>query len=345
MRNLFFAALLVVAAGARADQKNVQILKGMSDLQLQRTMNMMRASLGVRCDYCHVNDEKTGWDFASDAKDEKRQARDMIRMTIQMNHDYFKERPEISCVTCHRGSSAHPAGSVTLPQTAPPPPTPKSARPEMPPLADVVKKYAAAIGDASRFALPRTLKGTREMSDGKPVPIVIEQHGAQFHATVETEEGKSEQAINDDGGWSRGPKGVVAPLKESQVENQREILAAFEPLLPSAIPANARVVAKDRIGERDVIVVSSRISETQRQRLSFDAASGLLLRRVVLTATPIGEIPRQTDYDDWRDVGGTKFPFSVRVSLVDPWVGSWRRYTDVKLGAAVSEAAFKQPQS
>jgi hypothetical protein len=70
-----------------------------------------------------------------------------------------------------------------------------------------------------------------------------------------------------------------------------------------------------------------------------------LLRCVVLPATPIGEIPRQTDYDGWRDVGGTKFPFSVRVSLVDPWVGSWRRYTDVKLGAAVSEGAFKQPRS
>jgi hypothetical protein len=69
-------------------------------------------------------------------------------------------------------------------------------------------------------------------------------------------------------------------------------------------------------------------------------ASGLLLRRQILTLAPVGEVPQQTDFDDYRDVGRTKFPFFVRVSLMDPWNSATRRYTDVQLGPTVDDKVF-----
>lgn len=330
------------ALTARADQKNVQILKGMTDVQLQRTMNLIRSSLGVHCDYCHVVDEEHGWNFAADDKPQKKRAREMVAMVMKINHETFADNPTVSCNTCHRGS-ARPLRTVTLPQPAPPFPTPKPETPQLPALADVIKKYAAAIGDESRLALPRTLRGTRENFDNKPVTFTMEQSGGQFHTVIQSEKERLEQTLTRSGGWSRDPKGAVAPLRPGMIENQREVLAAFEPMPPSAIPADARVTSLDKIDGKDVVVVTNRINDAQRQRLFFDAASGLMLRRIVLTQTAIGEIPRQTDFDDWRDAGGTKFPFTVRVSLVDPWAGSLRHYTDVRLGASVDESAFQQP--
>jgi len=82
MRKTIFLAIFFSAAGAQAEQKNVKLLTGMSDTQLIQAMNLMRASLGVHCDFCHVMNDKTGWDFASDEKEEQKTGREMIRLVI-----------------------------------------------------------------------------------------------------------------------------------------------------------------------------------------------------------------------------------------------------------------------
>jgi hypothetical protein len=54
--------------------------------------------------------------------------------------------------------------------------------------------------------------------------------------------------------------------------------------------------------------LSASVSET----LSFDPTSGLLLRRTVVTKTPVGNLPEQIDYSDYRDVAGVKLPFLIK---------------------------------
>jgi hypothetical protein len=341
MRKLTIAVAMTAALSAHAEQKNVQLLTGMSDLQLQRTMNFIRASLGVHCDFCHVVNDKTGWDFPSDEKQTKRMAREMIQMTERINEQTFNGNLEVSCNTCHRGAT-RPVPLPILPQSPPPFPTPVSTRPAVPPLPDIVKKYTTALGDVSKLQLPRILKGTREGYDGKPLPFELQETTGKAHVILETPNGKLEQAMNGTAGWSRNSKGVQ-PFGESEMENFRQLTSAYAPLLPDAIPADARVIGKDKVGDHDVVVVAARINETTRQRLYFDATTGLLVRRLILTRTSIAEIPQQTDFDDYRDVGGAKFPFFVRLSLVDPWTGSTRRYTDVQLGAKLDDSVFNPP--
>src|SRR5207244_1404339 len=41
----------------------------------------------------------------------------------------------------------------------------------------------------------------------------------------------------------------------------------------------------------------------------FDAQSGLLVRMVRYTQSPLGRNPTQVDYSDYREVGGVKVPF------------------------------------
>src|SRR5690349_3543450 len=56
--------------------KNIQVLKGVPADRIIPIMREYNASLGVRCDFCHV-----GRDFDKDTKPEKRTARKMILMT------------------------------------------------------------------------------------------------------------------------------------------------------------------------------------------------------------------------------------------------------------------------
>src|SRR5690349_21391310 len=47
--------------------KNIQVLKGTPASELMSLMHFMRASLNVKCNFCHVHDEKTNtWDFVTD---------------------------------------------------------------------------------------------------------------------------------------------------------------------------------------------------------------------------------------------------------------------------------------
>ena len=59
--------------------------------QLAGTMSFIATSLGVRCDTCHV----TG-DFASDAKAEKKTARQMIAMQLGIDKQSFEGRREVT---------------------------------------------------------------------------------------------------------------------------------------------------------------------------------------------------------------------------------------------------------
>ncbi|MDQ3907722.1 MAG: c-type cytochrome, partial [Acidobacteriota bacterium] len=91
--------------------KNIQVLKGMPSDQLGATMDFFSTSLGVNCGFCHArNAAGTGLDFASDAKDEKKTARAMIAMQMDLNAHHLEafDGERISCYTCHQGRAGAP---------------------------------------------------------------------------------------------------------------------------------------------------------------------------------------------------------------------------------------------
>ena len=320
--------------------KNVQLLKDLTPAQLGVEMDLMRASLGVGCDFCHVNKDKE-WDFASDAKSEKKTGREMIRIVLDTNDKFFNKRPVVTCNTCHRGST-NPVGLVSLPQAVPVFPTPERKRPALPTRDEIVAKYAAAAGKADKSALASlAMKGVRENSDGSKTDIeVVQKDGSTRGSTA-----NGIEVVTPTGGWfstkSEGTKEMTPDRRELSVERIR----AFQFVTPEDVPADARVVRKDKINDREVYVLQSSIAPKVRQRLYFDAESGLLVRRVILTSTLLGDVPSQTDYSDYRDVGGFKLPHTVRLDPIEPWNSATRRYTEIHTNAKVDEKLFEMPKS
>ena len=85
--------------------KNIQALQGTPADQLFPAMQFISASLGVECEFCHVEGK-----FASDDKPAKKTARKMIAMTLAINKESFNARKEVTCFTCHRGNN-DPSGT------------------------------------------------------------------------------------------------------------------------------------------------------------------------------------------------------------------------------------------
>jgi hypothetical protein len=67
------------------------------------------SGLGVQCQYCHVG-RGDSMNFASDEKQTKRTAREMMRMVSRINSELLTQIPgrgtpplSLQCITCHRG--------------------------------------------------------------------------------------------------------------------------------------------------------------------------------------------------------------------------------------------------
>jgi hypothetical protein len=98
-------------AFANPPHKNLKVLpQDISGAELLGTMTFFAESLGVRCAFCHVGKEGqplSTFDFASDAKPEKRTAREMMAMVDRIDTDDFDiTEAKVTCYTCHRASTA-----------------------------------------------------------------------------------------------------------------------------------------------------------------------------------------------------------------------------------------------
>jgi hypothetical protein len=115
---VLFVTLGVAAVKApRGLHKNLQILpQDISPEKLDSIMKSYTKALGVTCKFCHVQTTNVfpgGFDYASDKESMKTEARKMMRLTIQLNKDYFRydssKRVEylnvVTCNTCHRGEA------------------------------------------------------------------------------------------------------------------------------------------------------------------------------------------------------------------------------------------------
>src|SRR6476646_5710914 len=129
MAAIVVAAAIVPRAAAQqpgsagAARANLKVLQALPESQLFPLMNLVADSLGVRCDYCHVQATpdltKTpsnvgGWVWDRDDKPQKRTALEMMRMVVDLNAGRFKGQSRVTCYTCHRGAT-QPARLPPLP--------------------------------------------------------------------------------------------------------------------------------------------------------------------------------------------------------------------------------------
>ncbi|HCX30969.1 MAG TPA: c-type cytochrome [Blastocatellia bacterium] len=328
-------------------QKNIKVLTGLPESQLLPVMNFMRGSLGVRCTYCHVNKDGK-WDFVSDEKPEKSSAREMIKMVLSVNKTTFKGNPTVSCYTCHRGRTS-PVGVPPLPlPEVTPQPSPDQAKPkeELPTADQILAKYQEALGGSAMIEKlkTRSMKGTWLTSNGISLGYEVYQSGPDKLYTVlnTPKQGVFESGFDGTAGWEKSARGIRA-LEGEELFYLRRYPDLFKDIKLKEQFTRIAVGGKDKIGDREVYVLRGVTTDNKRERLYFDVQSGLLLRRISNMPTMIGQIPEQVDFEDYRDVDGMKVPFTIRISSIDPFYSSMRKFTEIKLNVPIDETKFHKP--
>ena len=96
----------------------------------------------------------------------------------------------------------------------------------------------------------------------------------------------------------------------------------------------------DFINDRSVLAVQGN-KGAAIVTLYFDEETGLLTRLVRSTPSPVGRLPVQMDYSDYREVAGVKLPFKWTMTWLDG--RSNFELTDVQPNVQIDAARFNRP--
>lgn len=320
--------------------KNIQTLKDIPADQVIPTMQFIAGALGVDCEFCHVQHAND-----KDDKKEKQTARKMIEMELAINKAHFKNEIEVTCYTCHRGSP-HPVGVPMLTVNTGKMPEHEhhemSAQESLPSADQILDKYLAAAGgaDALHKIKTRVQKGTVEAM-GQQYPIEIYSEAPEKRLSISHPSfGESVTAFDGQAGWLTTPRGVH-PMNLSERQSARIDAQIYFPARLRELYQDFKVLPGETIDGRATFLVTAKGASTPPLRLFFDQQTGLLLRLIRYTETPLGNNPLEVDYADYRDSSGLKIPYQWTLTRTN---GSFTiRINSVQENVPIDEKLFVMP--
>ena len=334
--------------------KNVQALTGIGVDDFMLAMGVMSAAVGSDCVGCHPSAGTDHVDWAVDTP-RKRTARRMVLMVASLNRENFNGRQVVTCWTCHRGRD-RPTTTPTLDTVYGPPneefddvltPLPGGASVDQ-----VLDKYLRAIGGAENVArvtaFVATGKSVGYKGFGGEGVVELSAQAPDKRATHISfpqypDRGVSVRTYDGQGGWIATPLAVVPKyeLAGSERDGARlDAMLSFPAQITQAL-ARLRVGPSATIDGKDMTVLQGDGPNGTLATLYFDDASGLLVRMVRHGRSPIGRVPTQVDYADYRDVEGIKFPYRWTVAWLDG--RDTFEFGTVKLNVPIDAATFGEP--
>ena len=335
--------------------ENVQVLRGIPVDEFLDTMGMFSAATGLNCTDCHVDESAGGWGPYADDNQLKTTTRAMVGIMTAINEQYFGGRQGVTCYTCHSGNRRPKAVPNLAVQYAVNPdieapyeilqPTPFA-----PSVDDVLDRYIDAVGGATQLNGLTTIiaEGTYSgFDDFDEYPVqVFAQAPNQRTTILHSQYGDITTTFDGQSGWVASPIETKPAPVIAMTGGNLEGLALEAEL---SFPGQITQVLTDwipgpltEIGDREARILQGRDATGAPVKLYFDVESGLLVRLVRYSSqSPVGRVPTQVDFEDYRDVSGIWFPFKS----TSTWTNGRTIYqlTNVQVNPTIPAARFARP--
>ena len=346
------------SAGKTAGEffKNVTTtsLKGLTVADFMGSMGVMTSSLSFDCSDCHTGAGTNAVVWEADTA-RKRTARRMVDMVAYINKTYFANAPMVSCFTCHHGRE-RPTTTIALEALYSAPPEEFDdvidAGQGQPSATQILDKYIAALGGAQKLAgltsyiATGTQQGFARVTGGGKFEIYAkapDQRAVIISFPNAPERGVQTRVWDGKVGWVNVPRSVLGEYQVTGTEMDGLHLdgeLSFPGQIKQAF-TRLKVGYPENINGHPVNVVQGEGPNGLLATMYFDKDSGLMLRLLRFSKTPIGRVPTQVDYSDYREVNGIKFPFHYDFLWLDGRDAF--QLTDVKVNVPIDAAKFGKP--
>lgn len=317
--------------------KNIQTLKGIPADQIQPTMQFISNSLGVECQFCHVQGA-----FEKDDKKPKLTARKMIEMQMAINKTHFNGDREITCYSCHHGAE-RPAGTPLIAEQEPTPVQVPIEESVLPSADQILNKYITALGGAEALQkiTTRVQKGSITFGERTFPAEVLSKAPNKRVSTISTPNGDNITAYDGHAGWLGSPGRPPREMSPQEIEAASFDATFYLPLELKKMFSQFRVTTAPNIGRIAVYQVIADSPGKPPVRLFFDKVAGLLVRTIRYAETPLGRNPTQVDYTEYRPANGIKIPFEWTVAR--PLGRFTIEVREIEQNAPIDDAKFEKP--
>jgi photosynthetic reaction center cytochrome c subunit len=340
------------AKTAEQQYKNIKVLRGTPAESFNQTMHLISGSLGVDCEYCHLQKDRV-----SDELENKRTARKMMRMMIDLNKKSFDGKQVVTCYTCHRGnpvppdSPALPVGDYVSDEKPP--------AAQLPTVDQILAKYVEALGGEQAIlkVTSRVITATQDIPSGpggvNQTPAETERYQKAPYMVLNVWHAPKYTITNGFDGsvsWAQDVRGRVGqPVKLEQMRSKRAA-DFYECLHLKQEYTQMKVDGITKVNNHEAYLVIGYPEEKIPEKLYFDKETGLLLRKSTVVPTAAGSSPYRVDYDDYRDTGsGVKYPFLIHMEPASPRLELVSHSTihvlKVQDNVAIEDAKFVKPLS
>lgn len=322
--------------------KNIKVFKGLPASKLRDTMFYLRGALGVSCTHCHVNFN----DFEKDDKQAKQTARQMIEMVRQLNQQNFNGREVVNCNTCHRGQTK-PTAPLSFAPIKEPIVDNGSSETKITPniltAEQVFELYLEATGGKTVHQKLKNsvMSGFMFSSEGVKAPLKIyKEKPSKYLVSFDLAKWTSFNAFDGTNGWSQDNSGLH-DLTGSRLDILRREGAFFSPLELVNLYSKTKLLGTEKIDDRDYYVVEGELPNAGVEKLFFDVNSNLLVRVTSKVTTYLGDLIRQTEIFDYKEVDGVRLPYTIIRKAPD--FSSTYRLSEIKNNVSTPEIKFNKP--
>jgi len=211
---------------------------------------------------------------------------------------------------------------------------------------EIVAKAIAARGGLAKIRAVRSERVSGQITFGEvsgPLERPLKMHmqfTIQNMTMVRVYDGKSE-------GWANNPfAGKMNPdaMSEDELKNISEESDFDGPLVDAKAKGNqVELVGKDKFKDKDVWRLKLTTKNGDVRFYLFDADSFLLLKWEGKRKAEGQEVPVESYFSDYRDVGGLKFYFAIDSGSSAEDLNQKIRIEKIELNAKFNEGEFSKP--
>jgi len=208
---------------------------------------------------------------------------------------------------------------------------------------EIISKYVEAVGGSSAISKLKTreLRGSITLGGRSlPAEILSKEPNKQL-TVVHLPNGDNLTAFDSGAGWTAGPNRPVYDIAEAEVASARVETDLHLPLDFNRMFSELKSTAPEKVGDREAYVLTAMNLGEVASKFYFDKESGLLIRILRFTRSPLGLNPTQIDYSDYRVQDGIKIPFQQTSSR--PNSRFVIQIQEAKLNVPMEDAKFKRP--
>lgn len=151
------------------------------------------------------------------------------------------------------------------------------------------------------------------------------------------------EGFNGTVAWSQDPQSGLREKTGAELAATKLDSDFYKPLKLKQLYPKITVKGKEKVGDKDAIVLTATPADGAPETWYFDATSGLQMRMDLERETPQGKTAVQVFLEDYKEVDGIKVPHTMR--QVTSAFTIVIKLDEVKHNVAIDDAKFAKPSS